>query len=139
MRLQQASQPPPPPCYFLHLLFLLACCDFQAGVYCFDQFLFDGDMGSPFVLQVQTARMAQGVSCLLGVALSDRRAQVLVLHLLREPRVSQRGARDQKASFGFGLLGESAERRLQAFANRSNKDGWFGNLLCALCNFHKKD
>ena len=47
MRLQQASQPPPPPCYFLHLLFLLACCDFQAGVYCFDQFLFDGDMGSP--------------------------------------------------------------------------------------------
>lgn len=31
-----------------------------------------------------------------------------------------------------------AGRKLQAFANRSNKDGWFGNLLCACATFPKR-
>jgi hypothetical protein len=64
----------------------------------------------PFVLQVQTARMAQGVSYLLGVAFYNRQGQGLVLRLLGEPTVSQRGARDKtRRPFGFGLLGEGRE------------------------------
>jgi hypothetical protein len=75
--------------------------------------------------------MAQGVSCLLGVALSDRRGQGLVLRLLREPAVSQRGARDQKAPFGSGLLGERA-REAPAGVRESKQQGWLVREL-ALC------
>jgi hypothetical protein len=81
--------------------------------------------GVSFVLQVQTARMSQGVSYLLGVAFYDSRGSRHGFPIMRKPKVSQRGARDEGVLW-FWVAGR--ERwRLQAFANRSNKDGRFGN------------
>ena len=82
--------------------------------------------GVSFVLQVQTARMSQGVSYLLGVAFYNSADLV-------DEKAKVRCHSAAQGLFGFGLL--ERERRLQAFANRK---GSSGTCFVLLCNLHKK-
>lgn len=125
MRLQHQANRHRHPSTFCIYCFNFACCDFQAGVFCFDNYCLEGTW-DPFVPQVQTARMAQGVSDLLGVAFYNSRGGADMVPSCR----TAKGVTARRKWLWRPLVLGCWERemwRLQAFANRK-----FGILLCAL-------
>jgi hypothetical protein len=74
VRLQQANRHRHPAAFCIYCFCLPAAISSRRLLFCFENFCLMGTWG-PFVLQVQTARMAQGESHLLGVASYNSRQQ----------------------------------------------------------------
>ena len=130
VRLQRASQPSPPPCYFLHLLFLLACYDFKPAFFALTNFCLI-EKSSP-LLFCKCRQLAWRKECQNCLVYPSTTAESKTW-LTNEGVTPRRKGKD-KGVLWFWVSERGAERRLQGFANRSNKDGWmgrFGNLLCA--------